>query len=688
MTEENYAEEPGPFGAMANRYVAAGWLGVLPLAGKKNIVKSLTGGEGIDAGGDRQLLNELLYLHRDSNIGIRMPEGVVGLDVDDYGEKQGAQTLAALVEHLGPLPPTWTSTARGPGISRTHFFRYRGERRRWRNQPGIDIIQRGHRYSAVWPSINPDTGTMYRWWNPQGEMVADEIPHQIDLAELPAVWVEALTEQPVSIAEAGEWLGTLRPPPRCDVVNQVAGKAFDDLGSELLSRHSTMRDAQLQLCGLAAEGHAGVGEALVILMQRFLDVKPGSEAEWQRALEGAAARMRPRSVPAMCSCDVERKLYADSDALGQILASVPQQQVTVEQQPEFNLKDFTASQLQLLPRSKPLVTGLLYRGTMAWLVSPPGKYKSFIALDIAAHVALGMDWMGLHVPQATPVFYMMLEGVNGLRDRLPAWEIGHSRPFPEDVHFRGEALVVRNEDQWAEALLILSRRRPGLVVIDTQARASVGYEENNNSEMSQFIDRIGMIRRDDITDSACVLVIHHSTKHTGTARGASAIHAAQDTELWLEPNDFDETVVTMKITKQKDGPQDIEIPMKMLKAEFTDPEDQLKHDSLYVSQPITQATAPDAPRRFVEQFHKQWILDAARQISHGQPVSFEQVMRRVVAMGWGMEATAADEAWNQLISDSLLIRSGAVKVIPSDPPKPNLTAVDNPYTDVQGRDMQ
>lgn len=681
-------DEPGPFGAAANRYVAAGWPGVLPLEGKRNIVKSLTGGEGIDAGSDRQYLNELLYHYSQSNIGIRMPEGIVGLDVDDYGEKHGAETLSRLAERAGPLPVTWTSTARGAGASRTHFFRFRSERAlRWRNQPGIDIIQRAHRYSAVWPSVNPDTGTTYRWWNPQGEMI-DEIPHQIDLAELPPAWIEALTETPVSLVEAGEWLGHLRGGPRCDVVNQAASKAYEDLGNEMLSRHSVMRDMQLQLCGLAAEGHAGVGEALLILYRRFIDVKPGAEAEWQRALEGAAARMRPRSVPAMCSCDVERQLYADSDALGQLLQQAPQPVIEQATEPEFNLKDFTASQLQLLPRSKPLIDGLLYRDTMAWLVSPPAKYKSFIALDMAAHVAMGVDWMGLHVPQAVPVFYMMLEGVNGLRDRLPAWQIGHDRPFPEDVHFRGEPLVVRNEDQWAEALLILSRRRPGLVVIDTQARAAVGYEENNNSEMSQFIDRIGMLRRPDITDNACVLVIHHSTKHTGTARGASAIHAAQDTELWLEPDDFDEFAVTMKITKQKDGPQDLDLRMKMLKAEFVDPEDQQVHNSLFVTQAVTQATAPDAPRSFVEQHHKMWILDAARQISHHQPVSFEQVMRRVVAMGWGMEATAADEAWNQLINDGLLVRSGSVKVIPSDPPKPAVGPAVNPYTDVQGRDVQ
>lgn len=690
MTEEgiNVAGEPGPFGSAANQYVAAGWLGVLPLAGKKNILKSLTGGEGMDAGSDRQYLNELLYHYGDFNIGIRMPEGVVGLDVDDYGEKHGAETLTQLAERAGPLPVTWTSTARGAGASRTHFFRFRHDGPlRWRNQPGIDIIQRGHRYSAVWPSINPDTDTMYRWWNPDGEMI-DEIPHQIDLAELPQSWIEALTERPLTVAETGEWLLGLRADTTCEVVREVAYHAYEDLGNEQLSRHETMRNSQLQLCGLAAEGHAGVTPALHTLFQRFISVKPGGEAEWQRALEGAAARMRPRTPPAMCTCEVQRRLYADSDALGEFLQTVAPRQRQPETQPEFNLKDFTASQLQLLPRSKPLVDGLLYRGTMAWLVAPPGKYKSFVALDIAAHVALGVDWMGQHVPESLPVFYMMLEGVSGLRDRLPAWEHGHERPYPEAVHFRGESLIVKDDNQWAEALLILSRLRPGLVIIDTQSRSALGYEENSNSEMSQYIEKISMLRRLDITDNACILVVHHSAKHSRTMRGAGAIHGAEDTELWLDPNEFDDTAITLTIEKQKDGPQDLRIPLKMVRVEFTDPEDKQIHNSLYVTKPVQQMDAPDAPKRFVENFHKQWILHAARQISHGQPVSFEQVMRRVIALGWGMEATTADEAWNSLISDGLLMRSGTVKVVPSDPPELNLGETNNPYTDVQGKDLQ
>ena len=32
----------------------------------------------------------------------------------------------------------------------------------------VEICQQSHRYAVVWPSIHPDTGTVYRWYTPDG----------------------------------------------------------------------------------------------------------------------------------------------------------------------------------------------------------------------------------------------------------------------------------------------------------------------------------------------------------------------------------------------------------------------------------------------------------------------------------------------------------------------------------------
>src|SRR5215218_2429048 len=58
-----------------------------------------------------------------SNIAIHMPDDCIGIDVDHYNGKIGGATLAQLEQELGPLPPTYISTARNGGVSGIRWFR-------------------------------------------------------------------------------------------------------------------------------------------------------------------------------------------------------------------------------------------------------------------------------------------------------------------------------------------------------------------------------------------------------------------------------------------------------------------------------------------------------------------------------------------------------------------------------------
>ena len=129
------------------------------------------------------------------NIGLRLPKGVVGIDVDDYANKGGGATLAQLEAEHGKLPPTWTSTSRGLGVSGIRLFRvpedvvFPGVL-----GPGIDVIQHHHRYVVAAPSIHP-TGEQYAWYNPEG--VRGKGPAVADLPALPEAWLSLqLTDDP------------------------------------------------------------------------------------------------------------------------------------------------------------------------------------------------------------------------------------------------------------------------------------------------------------------------------------------------------------------------------------------------------------------------------------------------------------------------------------------------------------
>ena len=52
------------------------------------------------------------------NVALVLPPDVIGIDVDGYAGHNGSETLVELERELGPLPPTYMSTARDDGISR------------------------------------------------------------------------------------------------------------------------------------------------------------------------------------------------------------------------------------------------------------------------------------------------------------------------------------------------------------------------------------------------------------------------------------------------------------------------------------------------------------------------------------------------------------------------------------------
>jgi len=132
----------------------------------------------------------------DYNISIRMPEGVLGIDVDAYDGKPGAETLAALVEELGP----WTgpeaifpvrSTSRDDGVSGIYLFRAQlPDGHRWRGElgPGVELVHAGHRYAMAAPSIHPGSGQRYRWLV-DGSDEPVRLPEPALLPELATAWV-------------------------------------------------------------------------------------------------------------------------------------------------------------------------------------------------------------------------------------------------------------------------------------------------------------------------------------------------------------------------------------------------------------------------------------------------------------------------------------------------------------------
>jgi hypothetical protein len=169
----------GPYRDAAQQYRDLGWQGVLPVglevddAGVSRWLPRRKSGPpagytGYDGGWpDNRQVGQWVRRRGHCNIGLRVPDGLLGIDVDQYGQKRGLDNLVAYQRERGlpdlSLSDTIRSSAR-PWPSGIYWFRVPAGRR-WRSEvcPGVEIVQYGHRYAVVWPSIHPE-GMPYRWW--------------------------------------------------------------------------------------------------------------------------------------------------------------------------------------------------------------------------------------------------------------------------------------------------------------------------------------------------------------------------------------------------------------------------------------------------------------------------------------------------------------------------------------------
>lgn len=229
----------------------------------------------------------------------------------------------------------------------------------------------------------------------------------------------------------------------------------------------------------------------------------------------------------------------------------------------------TPAQLRVQPNPVPLVLGLLDMDTSAWLIGKPGTYKSFVALSLGATVAAGREWLGRPTRRG-PVVYVVGEGLLDLKLRQAAWENVYGPMI--DIWFLPRPVQAderRAAGEWS--VLVEACRRLGavMVIIDTQARASIGLKENDNSDMMVYVSQAARIQR---ATGACVLTVHHIGRTGTDARGASAIDGAQDTELRLER--LAERRVTLWTDKQKaQSDQGAGLPLGLLSVPGgTDPE--------------------------------------------------------------------------------------------------------------------
>lgn len=225
---------------------------------------------------------------------------------------------------------------------------------------------------------------------------------------------------------------------------------------------------------------------------------------------------------------------------------------------------YNPEQMEDLPPPRWLVEDLISEDGLSILYGEPGSFKSFIALDMALRIAIGMDWHGAPAKK-TGVIYIAGEGLRGVGKRIAGWR-RHHRMQKIDAPFfvLPQAVQVLDKEQRGKLIRTIEAVKDdtwmsvGLVVVDTVSRSIAGIDENTQDTMTQFVDACDEIKR---AAGGALLGIHHSGKDKERGmRGSSVLLGAVDASLRLTKA---ERNVTLQIEKQKDAEQSSPINFEM-----------------------------------------------------------------------------------------------------------------------------
>jgi 5S rRNA maturation endonuclease (ribonuclease M5) len=203
-----------------------------------------------------------------------------------------------------------------------------------------------------------------------------------------------------------------------------------------------------------------------------------------------------------------------------------------------------------------LVRGLLVEGGLSVVYGPPKSTKTFVALDIALHIAHDRGWYGLKV-RGAGVAYVCGEGAAGARQRMKAWRQERdgdaSAPFaliPQSINMFDDPDELDRLIADLHGMALPMGKPVGLVVLDTLSRMIGGGDEDRARDINVVVRSAERIQQ---LTGAHVMIVHHSGKDRDRGmRGSNALLGAVDSAIEVT-KDAATGFCEAKVTAIKDG---------------------------------------------------------------------------------------------------------------------------------------
>jgi AAA domain len=242
-----------------------------------------------------------------------------------------------------------------------------------------------------------------------------------------------------------------------------------------------------------------------------------------------------------------------------------------------------------------MIKGLIPSRGFGVIYGASGTFKSFVALDMAYHAALGWNWAGRRASQGVAL-YIAAEGMGGMAKRVEGFRMAHG-DWPGRVPFALMPASPNLGSTKGDLDRLISSidsmgRDPNLIVLDTLSQMLHGAEENG-AGMTAFIQNAQTLA----TRFDCFVIAVHHTGHgpQDRMRGHSSLKAAVDTAIRVEklPDGYSSAVT---FEKNKDGKSDITFTAT-LKTTVVGKDDEGEDVETLIVSSIDEGVAPRSQER-------------------------------------------------------------------------------------------
>ena len=195
-----------------------------------------------------------------------------------------------------------------------------------------------------------------------------------------------------------------------------------------------------------------------------------------------------------------------------------------------------------------LIKGVFPAHGVATIYGPSGSGKSFLALDMAAAIARGVEWQGRRT-RAGVVIYVCAEGARGFIPRSVAYCLKHGIE-DEGIHWIDASINMLTDQRVKDLADAIKQRwdRIALLVLDTTAAMTPGADENSSKDMGKFYGHCHHLAK---IFHCLVAPIHHTGKDESRGmRGWSGMLGNSDAVLAISASGETRSMV---VEKQKDG---------------------------------------------------------------------------------------------------------------------------------------